>query len=142
MSRRPPRSTRTDTRCPYTTLFRSDSRMIWNARMTKSAVAVAAAIAVLAGCRADDRIGAAVASVGRVAQPAQPGYSVRVPVPPAPVRIAAPQPLIAAIEAIGTQFDGKVGIAVQSINQGWTVSSNGDVKMPQDRKSTRMNSSH
>src|SRR3546814_15256313 len=27
-------------------------------------------------------------------------------------------------------FDGKVGIAVQSINQGWTVSSNGDVKMP------------
>src|SRR3546814_106630 len=28
-------------------------------------------------------------------------------------------------------FDGKVGIAVQSINQGWTVSSNGDVKMPQ-----------
>src|SRR3546814_15193789 len=29
MSRRPPRSTRTDTRCPYTTLFRTHLRLAW-----------------------------------------------------------------------------------------------------------------
>ncbi|MCM8730419.1 class A beta-lactamase [Hephaestia sp. GCM10023244] len=96
--------------------------------MTKPAVLAAALLVLLAGCRSDDRTSATIASVGHVAQP---NYTVKIPVPPAPVRIAAPQPLVAAIEAIGTQFDGKVGIAVQSINQGWTVSSNGEVKLPQ-----------
>ncbi|HVJ00342.1 MAG TPA: class A beta-lactamase [Sphingomonas sp.] len=94
----------------------------------RKAAAIAAALLVLVGCRSDDRTGTAVASVGRLAQP---GYSVRMPVPPAPMRVAPPQPLVAAIQALGTQFDGKVGIAVQSVNQGWTVSHQGELKLPQ-----------
>jgi beta-lactamase class A len=102
--------------------------MFESVRMMRPAVIATAVLAVLAGCRSDDPGAAAVASAGRVAQPA---YSVSVPVPPPSRRVAPPQPLVASIHALANQFDGKVGIAVQSVNQGWTVSSNGDTLMPQ-----------
>src|SRR3546814_21145865 len=34
--RRPPRSTRTDTLCPYTTLFRSTESQLWRVRQVRS----------------------------------------------------------------------------------------------------------
>ena len=45
---------------------------------------------------------------------------------------AAPPPaLVASIQRLGQQFNGKVGIAVQSVDAGWTVSHNGDHLFPQ-----------
>jgi beta-lactamase class A len=67
-----------------------------------------------------------------VVPPPPPPYRVVIPVPPpAPRPIQAPDALIANIEALGRSFDGRVGIAVRSIDQGWTVASNGDVRLPQ-----------
>jgi len=52
--------------------------------------------------------------------------------PSAPLPASAPPPaLVASIQALGRQFDGKVGIAVQNIDAGWTVSHNGDLLFPQ-----------
>src|SRR3546814_19350289 len=47
MIRRPPRSTRTDTLCPYTTLFRSRKETFMNATPLMPRLATAAAVAVL-----------------------------------------------------------------------------------------------
>ncbi|CAN5553756.1 class A beta-lactamase [soil metagenome] len=61
-----------------------------------------------------------------------PAYSVSIPVPPATPRPAAPPAaLVANVQALSRQFDGRVGIAVRSIDQGWTVDANGDVRLPQ-----------
>ena len=49
---------------------------------------------------------------------------------PAP-KPRAPEALTANIAALGRSFDGRVGIAVRSIDQGWMVESNGDVRLPQ-----------
>jgi len=44
----------------------------------------------------------------------------------------APSPaLVALIDNLGRQFNGQVGIAVESVDQGWTVSYNGDQLYPQ-----------
>lgn len=51
------------------------------------------------------------------------------PLPPKPK--AAPAALVALIPSLTRDFGGKVGIAVRSIDDGWTVESNGDVKLPQ-----------
>jgi beta-lactamase class A len=67
--------------------------------------------------------------------PVAPAYHVVVPVPPPPapkpLPPRAPEGLIASISSLGRNFNGKVGIAVRSIDQGWTVSSNGETRMPQ-----------
>jgi beta-lactamase class A len=61
-----------------------------------------------------------------------PTYQLIVPVPPrAPKPVPAPQGLIANVAALRENFRGKVGIAVRSIDQGWTVDSNGDIRLPQ-----------
>lgn len=58
--------------------------------------------------------------------------------PPPPVERPAPQfaegpsrELTDAIRALGSGFNGEVGIAVRDIEQGWTVSWNGERYMPQ-----------
>jgi len=58
--------------------------------------------------------------------------------PPPPVERRAPQlaegpsrELTDAIHALGSGFNGEVGIAVRDIEQGWTVSWNGERYMPQ-----------
>jgi beta-lactamase class A len=43
----------------------------------------------------------------------------------------APQRLAQKIEALGRGFDGHVGIAIRSINNGWSISFNGDRPFPQ-----------
>lgn len=66
--------------------------------------------------------------------PVQPPYQVVVPVPPPtprPLPPRAPEALVANVTALGRNFNGRVGIAVRSIDQGWTVSSNGDARLPQ-----------
>jgi beta-lactamase class A len=49
----------------------------------------------------------------------------------APIRTAAPQALDTVIQSLGRDFDGQVGIAVQSIDDGWTISYNGNRRFPQ-----------
>ena len=80
----------------------------------------------LAACATGDRPKAAVVV------PAVVPYRVTMPVPPArPLVRPAPADLMTAVDLLGRMFDGKVGIAVQSVGDGWTVQSNGDVRLPQ-----------
>lgn len=44
---------------------------------------------------------------------------------------AAPPALNALVQSIGQRFNGQVGIAVTSVEDGWTVAYNGDRLMPQ-----------
>ena len=45
---------------------------------------------------------------------------------------SSPSPaLVASIQSLGRQFNGTVGIAVQRVDAGWTVSHNGDRLFPQ-----------
>ncbi|WP_236547679.1 serine hydrolase [Sphingomonas sp. AX6] len=62
----------------------------------------------------------------------QPTNRVAIPVPPPPPRPAAPPAvLVSNIERMHSDFGGRVGIAIRSIDDGWTVSANGDQPMPQ-----------
>jgi beta-lactamase class A len=49
----------------------------------------------------------------------------------APIRTAAPSALDSLIQSLGRSFNGHVGIAVQSIDEGWTISYNGNRRFPQ-----------
>ena len=51
--------------------------------------------------------------------------------PPAPRPIFAPSALVANVAMLTRSFEGRVGIAVRSIDKGWCVDSNGDQRMPQ-----------
>jgi beta-lactamase class A len=88
---------------------------------------VAAISLLLAGCESSGPKTVAVA----VPPP------VVAPVVAAPVPVAAPRPpvapanLVASINAIAQQFEGRVGIAVHSIDKGWAVNVNGDGRLPQ-----------
>ncbi len=57
------------------------------------------------------------------------------PVEAAPSQPAPPAGLQARIKALGAGFDGKVGIAVQSVEQGWTASHFGAGLFPQQSMS-------
>ncbi|MET0239984.1 MAG: serine hydrolase, partial [Sphingobium sp.] len=50
---------------------------------------------------------------------------------PAPYRPPAPPALDNIVQSLGRSFNGQVGIAVQSVDQGWTVSYNGASSFPQ-----------
>ncbi|TKW74759.1 MAG: serine hydrolase [Staphylococcus hominis] len=64
--------------------------------------------------------------------PAATSATVRMPVPPAVPRIAtAPEPVVTGIRSLVADFDGLVGVAVRSVQDGWTASANGDRLMPQ-----------
>ena len=66
-------------------------------------------------------------------RPELPRFSPPVAPPPrAMVRSQTPPPALAAsIATLGRQFNGKVGIAVERIDAGWTVSYNGGELFPQ-----------
>jgi beta-lactamase class A len=51
--------------------------------------------------------------------------------PPIPRPIQAPEALVANISMLTRNFDGRVGVAVRSIDRGWTIDSNGDIRLPQ-----------
>ena len=58
--------------------------------------------------------------------------AVRMPVPPPVPRVAtAPVPISAGIRSLVAGFDGLVGVAVRSVEEGWTAEANGARLMPQ-----------
>ncbi len=68
-------------------------------------------------------------------------YSISLPFPTAKAATAAwrptapaPQPLVSAIDAITRNFDGLVGVAVTSIDDGWLATSN-DARRPMPQQS-------
>lgn len=84
---------------------------------------------VLAACATSDRPAAALA--GQYA-PSPPPYRVQMPVPaPSPLPRPAPASLAQSIDLMGRMFQGRVGISVRSIDDGWQVQSNGDTRLPQ-----------
>ncbi|MBW4330683.1 serine hydrolase [Stakelama sp. CBK3Z-3] len=65
----------------------------------------------------------------KIAPPAQ---TVAVPVPPpAPKHVDPPEALAETIRSAVRNFDGKAGVAVTSVDDGWEVDANGDTRMPQ-----------
>src|SRR6478609_10592554 len=96
--------------------------------VTQRAMTVAGlAPAMLLGCAVHPTPAATVANLP------PPSYSVLMPVPaarPAPAPVPAPEALVAQVDALTKNFDGVVGIAVRSVNEGWAVSSNGSLKLP------------
>ena len=86
------------------------------------------AMVILASCQTTD-VPRAVA----VAPPVPiPGYSVTVPLPASkPLPPPAPAALIDTVNGLAKSFDGKVGIAVRSIDRDWLVAANGDLPLPQ-----------
>lgn len=81
---------------------------------------------VLAACVPSDRPAVAVAAAQPIPYRPRPA-----PPPAAPLTRPAPAGLAGAIDLMGRMFQGKVGIAVQSVEDGWTVESNGDTRLPQ-----------
>lgn len=51
--------------------------------------------------------------------------------PPAKRVFPAPVALVEGVRSVARQFDGRVGIAVRSIDQGWTVEWGGEQRLPQ-----------
>src|SRR3546814_14893631 len=87
MIRRPPRSTRTDTLFPYTTLFRSVRRAVLNARLAGKDTATAADVA--RACRSGAGTGSAGPTLTRFAQRIEPRPEARfddLVLPPLPRR--------------------------------------------------------
>ncbi|MGN6373980.1 MAG: serine hydrolase [Sphingomonas sp.] len=88
---------------------------------------VALAAAALVGCKSDGAVDHGLAAHAAVRSP----YHVAMKVPPVPARPAPPQALQATIRALGEQFGGKAGIAVESVGEGWVAHSHGDLYLPQ-----------
>ena len=82
----------------------------------------------LAACGQTGRPGA---SAG--APTMRPPVIVSIPVPITRPRIprAAPSPLVATIEGIQRGFQGKAGIAIRAVDDGWTVEAGGRQHLPQ-----------
>ncbi|WP_188056452.1 serine hydrolase [Sphingosinithalassobacter sp. CS137] len=82
-------------------------------------------------------VGCAVTEPPRAAGHVPPGYVASMPVPPpAPAPAPPPPPvapagLVANVSHLARTFDGIVGIAVRSIDQGWSVTANADQPLPQ-----------
>ena len=53
------------------------------------------------------------------------------PLPAERPRAVAPVALASVVQSLTREFGGKVGVAIRSVDDGWTVQSNGDVKLPQ-----------
>ncbi|MFZ5748661.1 MAG: serine hydrolase [Pseudomonadota bacterium] len=96
---------------------------------------------ILVGCAVHQQLpGAAfvpvpprVSGPGATAQAAADATPVSAPVsvPAAVVQPMAPEGLTSTVGALSKNFDGIVGIAVTSVNDGWIVSAGGDRKLPQ-----------
>ena len=96
-------------------------------RSRMSAIAAALTLgAALAACVRDT-----APQVAAVAVPPPAPVIIRAPTPAAPRPVSAPSALAASVASLVRGFDGRVGVAVRSIDQGWTVDSNGDQRLPQ-----------
>ena len=82
------------------------------------------------------RVGLAFAVAGLAQVGASAAIQVPQPAPAAPIVRPVPPPrapiyLRDRIDALGRQFNGKVGIAVKSVNDGWTTGWKADELYPQ-----------
>lgn len=71
----------------------------------------------------------------QTAEPATPGWLGQL-IPglsseEAATRASAPPALSALVQSLGQRFNGRVGISITSVEDGWTVAYNGDQLMPQ-----------
>ena len=96
-------------------------------RNHRALIGTAVAAIVLAGCQTTE--------AARIipAAPSAPTLAAVTPIPAAPApRLVPPPPgLQASVQTLVRQFQGKVGVAVSSVDQGWLASANGDVRLPQ-----------
>ncbi|TPG20451.1 serine hydrolase [Sphingomonas koreensis] len=83
---------------------------------------------LLIGCKSDSLVGGT--GMATMAPPRQ-SYGVAMAVPAARPHPRPPQALQATLTSLTAQFGGRVGIAVQSVGEGWTAHSHGDLYMPQ-----------
>ena len=97
-------------------------------RVRSRAVAALMAAAALLGCKSDGLVGGT--GMATMTPPRQ-SYSVAMSVPVARPHPRPPQALQATLTSLTAQFGGRVGIAVQSVGEGWTAHSHGDLYMPQ-----------
>ena len=83
---------------------------------------------VLAGCGSTERPGAATRAPRRT-----PPVIVSIPVPTVQPRVVrpAPVPLIDALIRLQRGFQGKAGIAVRAVDEGWTAEAGGRQYLPQ-----------
>jgi beta-lactamase class A len=96
-------------------------------RASKIVMGIVAGFAI-AGCVSDSR----PSRVARIAPPPVVYAAPRPIVQPLPPRtVAPPQGLAVLVQSLTRDFGGKVGIAVKSLDDDWTVDSNGDLKLPQ-----------
>ncbi len=96
--------------------------------MRLRSVAVPVLMLSLTGCGAPSRPGASARAPEREEQ-----VSVSIPVPPSVARPTGntPRQLQTAIEALARNFDGRAGIAVRAVDEGWTVEAGGRQRLPQ-----------
>lgn len=94
-------------------------------RIGKIVLGAIAGLAI-AGCVSDSRMVRAAPQPVVFAAP-------RPVVQPLPIKAKprAPEALVSLVQMLTRDFGGKVGIAVKSLDDDWTVESNGDLKMPQ-----------
>jgi beta-lactamase class A len=83
---------------------------------------------MVAACGPSSRPGASGRAPEREEQ-----VAVSIPVPPSIARPTAntPRQLQTAIEALARSFDGRAGIAVRAVDEGWTVEAGGRQRLPQ-----------
>ncbi|MGY2734231.1 serine hydrolase [Sphingomonas sp. UYP23] len=63
--------------------------------------------------------------------PSSPAPFAHVQAIPAPRAAAAPSALATSVATLARQFDGRVGIAVRSVDRGWSVDAGGEQRLPQ-----------
>ena len=95
--------------------------------MGAMAMAAGSAALLLVGCKSDGAVGGGLATRAPVSAP----YQVAMPVPSVRARPRPPQALQATLTALTAQFGGRAGVAVQSVEDGWTAQSHGDLYLPQ-----------
>jgi len=83
--------------------------------------------ALLMGCAVHGNARTAIALPALNFQAIFTGEPILQTAPAAP----APRALVAQIDALLQNFSGTVGVAITSIDEGWTAEANGDLKLPQ-----------
>ena len=96
--------------------------------MTSARIPTLVALALLAGCNSTSRPSAS----GRAPAPSPPVY-VSIPVPAAAPRprSSAPVQLQATVASLARGFEGKFGIAIRAVDEGWTVEASARQRLPQ-----------
>lgn len=94
-------------------------------RLPRPAAAIVLTVALCA-CVRDANV-----HVAGIAPRAPAPYQVIQDLPPPAPRVAAPSALAANVAMLVRGFSGRVGVAVESVDQGWCIDSSGDQRLPQ-----------